>query len=58
MQAQINYKHNVVLLNKIGAKLTMFDHIPMKSEADPSSGGGNLQLSMDSIRAAQQTKKK
>jgi hypothetical protein len=40
MQAHIDYEHNAVMLNKIGARLTMFDHIPMKSEAAPSSGGG------------------
>jgi hypothetical protein len=38
MQAHIDYEHNAVMLNKIGARLTMFNHIPMKSEAAPSSG--------------------
>jgi hypothetical protein len=40
-------------LNKIGAKLTMFDHIPMKSEAAPSSGGGNPQSFMARFKAPQ-----
>jgi hypothetical protein len=53
MQAHIDYEHNAVMLNKIGAKLTMSDHIPMKSEAAPSSGGGNTQSFMAKFRSAQ-----
>jgi hypothetical protein len=42
MRAHIDYEHNAIILNNtgakltphtIGAKLTMFHHIPMKSEA-------------------------
>ncbi len=58
MQAHIDYEHNAVMLNKIGARLTMFDHIPMKSEAAPSSGGGNPQSFMARFRAAQQPEQK
>jgi hypothetical protein len=57
-QAHIDYKHNAIRLNKIGARLTMFDHIPMKSEAAPSSGGGNPQSFMARFRAAQQPEQK
>jgi hypothetical protein len=58
MQAHIDYEHDAVMLNKIGARLPMFDHIPMKSEAAPSSGGGNPQLFMARFRAAQQPEQK
>jgi hypothetical protein len=54
MQAHIDYENNAVMLNKIGARLTMFDHIPMKSDAAPSSGDGNPQSFMARFRAAQQ----
>ena len=53
MQAHIDYEHNTIMLNKIGANLTMFDHVPMKSEAAPSSGDGNPQSFMAQFRTAQ-----
>ena len=53
MQAHIDCEHNAITLNKIGLKLTMFDHIPMKSEAAPSSGDGNPQSFMARFKAAQ-----
>jgi hypothetical protein len=58
MQAHIDYEHNAIMLNKIGATLTMFDHVPMKSEAAPSSGDGNPQSFMAQFRAAQLPDKK
>ncbi len=58
MQAHIDYEHNAIMLNKIGATLTMFDHIPMKSEAAPSSGDGNPQSFMARFRAGQLPDKK
>ena len=53
MQAHIDYKHNAITLNKIRVKLTLFNHISMKSEAAPSSGDGNLQSFMARFKAAQ-----
>jgi hypothetical protein len=53
MQAHIDYEHNTVMLNKIGAKLKMFDHVPMTSKGAPSSGDGNPQLFMAQFKAAQ-----
>jgi hypothetical protein len=35
MQAHIDYKHNTIMLNKIGAKPTMFNHVSMKPEGAP-----------------------
>jgi hypothetical protein len=58
MQAHIDYEHNAIMLNKIGATLTMFDHIPMKSEAAPSSGDGNPQSFMARFWAGQLPDKK
>jgi hypothetical protein len=53
MQAHIDYEHNAITLNKIGAKLTMSDHIPMKLEAASSSGDSNPQSFMARFKAAQ-----
>ena len=53
MEAHIDYEHNAVTLNKIGARLTMFDHVPMRSEAAPSSGDSNPQSFMARFKAAQ-----
>jgi hypothetical protein len=58
MQAHIDYEHNAIMLNKMGATLTMFDHVLMKSEAAPSSGDGNSQSFMAQFRAAQLPDKK
>jgi hypothetical protein len=53
MQAHIDYEHNAITLNKIRVKLTLFNHISMKSEAAPSSGDGNPQSFMARFKAAQ-----
>jgi hypothetical protein len=58
MQAHIDYEHNAIMLNKIGVTLTMFDHVPMKSDAAPYSGDGNPQSFTAQFRAAQLPDKK
>jgi hypothetical protein len=58
MQAHIDYEHNAITLNKIGTTLTMFNHVPMQSEAAPSSGDGNPQSFMAQLLAGQLPEKK